>query len=238
MAARMATASACELLVGGMTCAACTGAVQGALLKQPGVFQAHVDILRETARIAYDSACVTPEKLCAVVQGLGFEAQVLQIFSLKPDASKDDNTSLPRQKLEGEETTVGQAAASHAEPHVDEAHTKLQTCGLQPTRLSENGEFSSTANDDQCRASLRFVVPTEASHFAAEACRSLESTEGVMGCSVCPLRSPVAQRSLQLTVTYSPKRVGARKLLAVVRQLGLRPSLIAEDPLETQVGYG
>ena len=64
------------LPVGGMTCAACSAAVQRALLRQPGVTDASVNLMMKTAAVRYDPVVVSPERLVAVIRDTGYEAFV------------------------------------------------------------------------------------------------------------------------------------------------------------------
>lgn len=64
-----------ELLVDGMTCAACTGRVERALRKQPGVSGAHVQLLTHVAEVRFDAAEASLEALAAAVTKAGYEAR-------------------------------------------------------------------------------------------------------------------------------------------------------------------
>ncbi|KAL8449725.1 hypothetical protein Emed_002980 [Eimeria media] len=201
----MAVVSACELLIGGMTCTACTGAVQGALLKHPGVIEAEVDILRETARVAYESGSVTPDSLCNVVQNVGFDAQVLQIFfsnanSQTTSATRNASDSAcksptDQQYPQGQRETFQADCAKDREDHVESASTFFAGSKTRPLDLT---------------ATIRFGL--QESGAAGEACRRLESIQGVLNCSLLPTKRLSGHESIQLTVTYRPDIVGARQL--------------------------
>jgi len=61
-----------ELRVGGMTCAACVGRVERALLKLPGVLAATVNLATEQATIDYLPPTATPEQLQAAIRAAGY----------------------------------------------------------------------------------------------------------------------------------------------------------------------
>ncbi|MFF7689626.1 heavy metal translocating P-type ATPase [Streptomyces syringium] len=65
-----------ELIVGGMTCAACVGRVEKKLGRLEGV-SASVNLATGKARVSHPTA-VTPAELVAVVEGLGFTARLPQ----------------------------------------------------------------------------------------------------------------------------------------------------------------
>jgi Cu+-exporting ATPase len=62
--------------VGGMTCAACQASVQRALSKEPGVLDASVNLMTESAAVTFDPAITTPTLLVGAIQRTGYEAQL------------------------------------------------------------------------------------------------------------------------------------------------------------------
>jgi len=64
------------LPVGGMTCAACSAAVRKALLRQPGVSEAAVNLMLANAAVDFDPAVVSPERLVTVIRDTGYESHL------------------------------------------------------------------------------------------------------------------------------------------------------------------
>jgi Cu+-exporting ATPase len=60
--------------VGGMTCAACQASVQRALSREPGVLDAAVNLMTESAAITFDPSVTTPTALVGAIQRTGYEA--------------------------------------------------------------------------------------------------------------------------------------------------------------------
>ena len=60
--------------VTGMTCAACQARVQRALSAEPGVIDASVNLLTNSAAVRYDPATVAPQDLIDAVRATGYEA--------------------------------------------------------------------------------------------------------------------------------------------------------------------
>src|SRR5690349_5625346 len=60
----------------GMHCAACQARVQTALQKTPGVSDASVNLLLNTATVTYDEKAVQPTALVAAVKSTGYEATI------------------------------------------------------------------------------------------------------------------------------------------------------------------
>jgi P-type Cu+ transporter len=59
--------------VSGMTCAACSSRVQRALEKSPGVEQASVNLMTESAVITFDGSATSPDRLVEVIRETGAE---------------------------------------------------------------------------------------------------------------------------------------------------------------------
>ncbi|MFN2565900.1 MAG: heavy metal translocating P-type ATPase [Gemmatimonadaceae bacterium] len=72
----MATTAAekVRIPVSGMTCAACQARVQKALAKEPGVLDASVNLMMESAAVTYDPAVATPERLVEAIRRTGYGA--------------------------------------------------------------------------------------------------------------------------------------------------------------------
>jgi P-type Cu+ transporter len=64
------------LPVGGMTCASCQASVQRALAKEPGVLDAAVNLVTESAAVRFDPAVTTPAALVDAIQRTGYEARL------------------------------------------------------------------------------------------------------------------------------------------------------------------
>ena len=62
--------------VTGMTCAACQARVQRALSSEPGVVDASVNLLTNTAAVRYDPAAIDPQRLIEAVRATGYDAQL------------------------------------------------------------------------------------------------------------------------------------------------------------------
>ncbi|HJP84810.1 MAG TPA: heavy metal translocating P-type ATPase [Gemmatimonadaceae bacterium] len=62
--------------VTGMTCAACQARVQRALQAEPGVSDATVNLVTNSAAVLYDPASVTPQRLIDAVRATGYEANL------------------------------------------------------------------------------------------------------------------------------------------------------------------
>ncbi|WP_416238606.1 heavy-metal-associated domain-containing protein, partial [Raoultella planticola] len=76
-----------DLDIGGMTCAACAGRVERALLAVPGVTEASVNLATERARVQGGAAS---DALIAAVTAAGYQARVATDETAAPAAAEPD----------------------------------------------------------------------------------------------------------------------------------------------------
>ena len=62
------------LRIYGMTCSACTNAVESGLRELPGVTEVSVNLLAGTCKVAFDRAFVGPRDLVERISDAGFDA--------------------------------------------------------------------------------------------------------------------------------------------------------------------
>ncbi|HEY7768362.1 heavy metal translocating P-type ATPase [Longimicrobium sp.] len=75
-AATQAAAGKVTIPVSGMTCAACSGRVQRALEKQPGVQAAAVNLMTKNATVHFDPGATSPQALVDTIRGTGYGASL------------------------------------------------------------------------------------------------------------------------------------------------------------------
>ena len=78
--------------VTGMTCAACQARVQRALASEPGVIDASVNLLTNSAAVRYDPSTVEPRRLIDAVRATGYDAELppLNETPLGPDSAQEE----------------------------------------------------------------------------------------------------------------------------------------------------
>ncbi|ORY12410.1 E1-E2 ATPase-domain-containing protein [Clohesyomyces aquaticus] len=77
--------STTTLSVGGMTCGACTSAVEGAFKNVAGIKSFSISLLSERAVIEHDVAIISPELLAETIEDVGFDAKVLETVAHTPE---------------------------------------------------------------------------------------------------------------------------------------------------------
>lgn len=73
-----ASLSTTTLAVDGLTCGACTSAVEGGFKNVPGIKSMSISLLSERAVVEHDSSIVTPEAIAGIIEDRGFGAKVLE----------------------------------------------------------------------------------------------------------------------------------------------------------------
>jgi len=72
----MAATETIELRVTGMHCASCQSRVQRSLAEQPGVVDASVNLILNTAAVTFDPAETTPDRLVQAIRETGYDSEV------------------------------------------------------------------------------------------------------------------------------------------------------------------
>ncbi|KAK4129627.1 heavy metal translocatin, partial [Parathielavia appendiculata] len=70
----------------GMTCGACTSAVEGGFKDVSGVKHFSISLLSERAVIEHDLSLLTAEAICEIIEDRGFDAQVVESSEKEPEA--------------------------------------------------------------------------------------------------------------------------------------------------------
>lgn len=84
------------LSVGGMTCGACTSAVEGAFKDVAGIHSFSISLLSERAVIQHDNTIINAAKLAETIEDVGFDAEVLDSVAATPAAKKNKKAKKQR----------------------------------------------------------------------------------------------------------------------------------------------
>mmetsp|Transcript_30245 Transcript_30245/g.58122 ORF Transcript_30245/g.58122 Transcript_30245/m.58122 type:complete len:1009 (+) Transcript_30245:178-3204(+) len=228
-----------RLEVLGMTCSACTGAVEKALKHTPGVATASVALVTETAQVTYNPEVVMDTELVKAVEDAGFDAKVLQVVSTKNTVSTNAAVSAQaRFRITGMTCSACSNAVESALSRVpgvvkatvglatEEALVKYNPALVGPDALVE-------AVDDigfeaeKVKEVVTNVVSLHVGGMTCSACSSavesgLNAVPGVLEARVNLLQSCAEVR-------FDPDATGPRSLIAAVDDLGFECSLNVED---------
>jgi Cu+-exporting ATPase len=81
-----------QIPVSGMTCAACQAHVQKALAREPGVVDASVNLMMQSAAVRYDPTMISPERLVGTIRDSGYGAELPdpEVTAIAEQHARDD----------------------------------------------------------------------------------------------------------------------------------------------------
>ncbi|KAH8162230.1 hypothetical protein CIB48_g6017 [Xylaria polymorpha] len=116
--------------IDGMTCGACTSAVENGFTGLDGILRFNISLLAERAVITHDPSKVSPEKIVEIIDDRGFDAKVLSTVF---DAADQSTSSSAQFKIYGNPDAAaakGIEEALLARPGVSSAKLTLSTSRL------------------------------------------------------------------------------------------------------------
>lgn len=201
--------STTTLHVGGMTCGACTSAVEGAFKDVPGVKSFSISLLSERAVIEHDPAIISTEKLAETIEDTGFDAEVLgtkaaESMSTKPkQRRKSVNKRLVTTTIAIEGMTCGACTSA-----VEGAFEGMP--GLVQFNISLLAERAVIVHDAELLSVSKITESIEDRGFDASVVSSLEegvqssTSSSVLQLKVYGLPSPEAAQDLQVKLQNTP----------------------------------
>lgn len=246
--------------VGGMTCGACTSAVEGAFKNVPGVKSFSISLLSERAVIEHDESIISAEKLAETIEDTGFDAQVLETKAATPAASapkqrrKSVHKRLMTTTIAIEGMTCG-ACTSAVEGGFNDMP------GLTQFNISLLAERAVIVHEPEVLPVAKIVETIEDRGFDAVVVSSVE--EGVQTSSsnasiqlkIYGLSSPESTADLQVnlknipgivsanvsfatsraSITHSPAKIGLRAIVEAIEGLGYNALVADSDDNNAQL---
>ncbi|PGH34305.1 Cu2+-exporting ATPase [[Emmonsia] crescens] len=261
ISSRMPSISTTTLRVGGMTCGACTSAVEGGLADISGVSSVTVSLLSERAVVEHDLSIISPEKIAEIIEDRGFDAEVLETVTRQPNSPSSQGKSASRKRPNHVTTTVSiegmtcgacTSAVENAlknQPGLVRFNVSLlaeraiavHDPSILPattiTELIESSGFDvhivSSQEDDSIQshksASLALnIYGLPDSTAAADLENLLRETDGV-------LAADVKLSNSRALISYTPSKVGIRRLVEVVERAGYNALLAESDDSNAQL---
>ncbi|KAI1756818.1 heavy metal translocatin [Xylaria castorea] len=124
------SAATTTVAIEGMTCGACTSAVEGGFTGLDGILRFNISLLAERAVITHDPVKIPPEKIAEIIEDRGFDAKILSTVF---DAADQSTSSSAQFKIYGDPDAVaakGIEEALLALPGVSSAKLTLSTSRL------------------------------------------------------------------------------------------------------------
>lgn len=247
------------LTVGGMTCGACTSAVEGAFKNVAGIKSFSVSLLSERAVAEHDANILSPGKLAEIIEDAGFEASVLSSevalsgAALRKRSKKDGCTiNLLTTTIAIEGMTCGACTSA-----VDGGFKDMD--GLVQFNISLLAERAIIIHDPLKLSAAQIKEIIEDRGFDATILSSVESTQSA-SISTVILKIyglPNADASVELeksladlhgiatvnlnastaraTITHKPGTIGVRAIVEFVEASGYNALMADSDDNEAQL---
>lgn len=233
--AQEAGTSVTTIHVGGMTCGACTSAVEGAFKDVAGIKSFNISLLSERAVIEHDTSIISPEKLAETIEDTGFDAEVLETKAAGPP------TTNPRHRRKGDQmklmtttVTIEGMTCGACTSAVEGGFKDVP--GIVQFNISLLAERAVILHDPNKISTSQIVETIEDRGFDAKVVSSIEEGVQTSGSStsvqlkVYGLPSPESAADLQQTLKNTPGIVSANVDFATTRatishipsQIGLR----------------
>lgn len=252
--------STTTLSVGGMTCGACTSAVEGAFKHVPGIKSFSISLLSERAVIEHDASIIQPQKLAETIEDTGFDAEILETKIAEPvrmqtkSRRKEVSKRLLTTTVSIEGMTCGACTSA-----VDGGFKDVP--GLVQFNISLLAERAVIVHDPKLLSAEKIVELIEDRGFDATIITSIE--EGVQSSSanatvhlkIFGLPSPESAAELQTglnntpgiaaanvnfstgraTVTHMPAKIGLRAIVDAVENVGYNALVADSDDNNAQL---
>ncbi|KAF2768865.1 heavy metal translocatin [Teratosphaeria nubilosa] len=252
--------SVTTLHVGGMTCGACTSAVEGAFKDVAGIKSFSISLLSERAVIEHDASFLSPEKLAEMIEDTGFDAEILETKAAEVMPSelksrrKEDGKRLLTTTVAIEGMTCG-ACTSAVEGGFKDVD------GVAQFNISLLAERAVIVHDPEKLSTAQIVDAIEDRGFDATVISSQEegaqssSANASVQLKVYGLPSPEAAADLEAglrhtpgiasvyinfattraNITHTPSKIGLRAIVAKIEKAGYNALVADSDDNNAQL---
>ncbi|MCJ1287814.1 hypothetical protein MMC26_007166 [Xylographa opegraphella] len=247
--------STTTLSVEGMTCGACTSAVEGGFKDVPGIMSVSVSLLSERAVVEHDALVITPAAIAQIIEDRGFDAKVLETKTLESRTSQ----AMKQRRKEKAPNTVTTTTVSVEGMTCGACTSAVESgfkdlAGLLQFNISLLAERAVVVHDITKLAPDQIVEIIEDRGFDAKVLSSnaggteFSTTSAAVQLKLFGLRDAASATTLQTSlsqllgvksctinyataranVSYNPTVLGLRALVEAIETLGLN-ALVAES---------
>ena len=254
--------STTTLKVEGMTCGACTSAVEGGFKNVPGIKSMSISLLSERAVIEHESSIITPEAIAEIIEDRGFGAEVLETQTLptlsmqstKHQVSNESRIDLTTTTVAIEGMTCG-ACTSAVQGGFKDVEGLMQfnisllaeravivhdSAKLSPKQIAEIIEdrgFDAKLLSSQ-RGSAEQSTATRNAHlkvFGLPTSSSATALEDALRLLPGVSSAVVHFATSRVNVTHNPSLTGLRVLVEAIEDLGYNALLADADDNNAQL---
>ncbi|KAJ5476536.1 ATPaseP-typeK/Mg/Cd/Cu/Zn/Na/Ca/Na/H-transporter [Penicillium sp. IBT 31633x] len=250
--------SVTNLAVEGMTCGACTSAVESGLNDVPGVNSVDVSLLSERAVVEHDVDIITPEQIAEIIEDRGFGARVLDTSLM---GSKEPSTSADPDEKSGLLVTtvaIGGMTCGACTSSVERAMGNVD--GIIQFNISLLAERAVVVHDPAILPVSKISELIEdagfdASIVSSEAQAPISKKTQQVNLSLHGLRDGASATALednmlqqpgvhsasikmdtsQIDITFDPSLIGIRSLVEVIEAAGYNALIVDSDDTNAQL---
>lgn len=246
--------------VGGMTCGACTSAVEGAFKNVAGVKSFSISLLSERAVVEHDTGILSPEQISEMIEDTGFDAEIVESKEAEPvvGATKSRRRS-ERRKLVTTTVAIEGMTCGACTSAVEGGFKDIE--GLVQFNISLLAERAVITHDPEKLSAAQIVEAIEDRGFDATIVSSVEegvqtsSTNATVMLKVYGLSSPESAADLQqllantpgiasaninfsttrATIVHTPSRIGLRAIVEAIEKAGYNALVADSDDNNAQL---
>ena len=246
--------------VGGMTCGACTSAVEGAFKNVAGVKSFSISLLSERAVVEHDAQILTPEQVAEMIEDTGFDAEIVESKEAEPavGVTKSRRRS-ERRKLVTTTVAIEGMTCGACTSAVEGGFKDVD--GLVQFNISLLAERAVIVHDPEKLTAAQIVEAIEDRGFDASVISSVEegvqasSTNAAVMLKVYGLPSPESTADLQqqltniagivsaninysttrATIVHTPSSIGLRSIVEAIEKAGYNALVADSDDNNAQL---
>lgn len=212
--------STTSLAVEGMTCGACTSAVEGSLNEKPGVNSVNVSLLSERVVVEHDEASITPEQIAEAIEDRGFGATVLGTSAPVNGPRGSQENEDQRTRLSSTTVAIGGMTCGACTSSVQNAFKDVE--GLVQFNISLLAERAIIVHDPEILSTKRITSLVEdagfdASIVSSEAQTPVSNTADQVSMSLHGPRDASSAMRLEDSLVQKPGIVSASVNMATFR---------------------
>ncbi|KAL4811255.1 E1-E2 ATPase-domain-containing protein [Aspergillus unguis] len=246
------------LAVEGMTCGACTSAVESGLMENNGVHSVNVSLLSERAVVEHDMSDISAEKLAEVIEDRGFGARVLETSTLQAGFRGSQESIGPSSQSTVTTVAIEGMTCGACTSSVQAAFDGVE--GLTQFNISLLAERAVVTHDSQILTSQKIVSLIEDAGFDAKVVSEVQAhaqrgglnritldLHGVRDAnSAAALEDALLQKpgvvsasvtldTSRLVISHNTTMIGIRAIVAAIEAAGYNALLADSDDTNAQL---
>ena len=256
-----AALSTTTLAVEGMTCGACTSAVEAGFNTVAGVKSMSVSLLSERAVVEHDPSIISPEALADIIEDRGFDARIIETVtspSGPPPYSRESHVDANRPDLWTTTVSIEGMTCGACTSAVEGG---FQDCaGLVQFNISLLAERAVLVHDPQKLPSEKLVEIIEDRGFDAHVLSSHKAEAGAPSSQTLQLKifglldqsmvtqlegnllslpgikaAVIALPTSRCSITHNPSQIGVRAIIESIEKSGFNALLADLDDSNAQL---